>query len=475
MSIFTTHQHQTSAEHAEKRRSKLRHDLLIGAALSALALTAAPILAQETEAPGEGGQMLELIPGTPTMEEMQGELMEEIREGESEQEEVTIPDEEQVLEPAPNGPGCDVTPASAAVGADVAETYFGPPPSSVNPSLVGPLELLTAGDIDRQNLTVELPLYRGEIEDGRNVFYIVTDTTDEGNAQGLGINFSAKLAFADIGRGVRNATLQSDGLLVFEEGTVDFSPERQVEAGGEGDDAFPPSVAEPGAVGDENYSPLVNISNAGGHVYNMPIIAFDVEAGDIDAPDGGVDHSLVHDRVLAIDIFDNPVEGSTGTVTLELVPGFSFGKPILYLTMEASEPDVAALEGTTFSPGLQDIPTGFDDSLFGPAERLFTFTNGASGCDNPQRQGQSAALNDGETPFNILGGIPTVATDYSPIWDVNVGEWTQEAIDAGFRSRLNDEFQNLTFVQNGFVTGPGGADYGSAGFVVNCPIVFRFL
>lgn len=87
----------------------------------------------------------------------------------------------------------------------------------------------------------------------------------------------------------------------------------------------------------------------------------------------------------------------------------------------------------------------------------------------------SAALVDVEAPFNVLGGIPTLALDYSPLWDVNVSEWTQEAIVNGFRSRLTDEFQILTFVQNGFITGPLGADFGSAGFIVNCPIVFRFL
>ena len=238
------------------------------------------------------------------------------------------------LEPAPNGPGCDVAPASAGVGADVAETYFGPPPSTVNPSLVGPVELLTAGEIDRRNLTVELPLYRGQMSDGRNVFYIVTDTTDEGNAAGLGINFSPKLAFAATGRGVRTAELQVNGLLVFHQGTVDFSPERVVKPGGEGEAAFPPSVAEPGAIGDDNYSPTVRITNAGGHVYNMPIIAFDVTAEQIKASEDNIDHTLVHDRVLAIDIFENPQEGSTGTVTLELISGFSFGKPILYLVSD---------------------------------------------------------------------------------------------------------------------------------------------
>ena len=77
--------------------------------------------------------------------------------------------------------------------------------------------------------------------------------------------------------------------------------------------------------------------------------------------------------------------------------------------------------------------------------------------------------------LNILGGIPTVATDYSPLWDLNVGEWTADAIAQGYRSRLTGEFDVLGFVQRGWITGPGGAQFGSTGFIVNCPIVFRFL
>ena len=55
------------------------------------------------------------------------------------------------------------------------------------------------------------------------------------------------------------------------------------------------------------------------------------------------------------------------------------------------------------------------------------------------------------------------------------GVWTDDAIAKGYRSRLIDEFQVLGMVQGGFMTGPGGAKFGSAGFIVNCPIVFKFL
>ncbi|MGI8476148.1 MAG: hypothetical protein ACR2OO_07260 [Thermomicrobiales bacterium] len=75
----------------------------------------------------------------------------------------------------------------------------------------------------------------------------------------------------------------------------------------------------------------------------------------------------------------------------------------------------------------------------------------------------------------MLGGIPSVATDYSPIWDANLGVWTKEAIDKGYRARVTEEFQILGLAQQGWLTGPDGAPYGSVGIVINCPIVWRFL
>ena len=65
-------------------------------------------------------------------------------------------------------------------------------------------------------------------------------------------------------------------------------------------------------------------------------------------------------------------------------------------------------------------------------------TRRQTGKDNPQRQGLNSALSDGKSPLNVLGGIPTVATDYSPIWDLNPVVWTQKAIDLGYRSRLTE-------------------------------------
>ena len=374
----------------------------------------------------------------------------------------------------------DVRPSPPSIGADVPVTYFGPPPSTVTPELVGPVQLLTAGVLDEDAGTLELPLYYGQLmETGESVWYVVTDTTDEAAATALGLNHSGKLTFADNSRAVRTAETRQDGTLMFHAGSVDFSPERMLVPGNAEDASlppFPPLSFQPGSVGDELYSPLVRIINAGGHVYNAPMVAFGVDADEIEFCDGGVDHSLVHDSVVAICPGEN---GEPGTVTIQAVPGFSFAKPVLYLSMDANDPLPATLEGATFAPGLRDVAVGRDDSLFSAVERLFLTvngpTNGEDGTVNPQRQGLFSALSGEGGALNVIGGIPTVATDYSPLWDVNVGEWTQLAIDRGYRSRVTEEFQILGLVERGFITGPGGAPYGSSGLIVNCPIVHRFL
>ena len=370
------------------------------------------------------------------------------------------------------GPGCNFNPASPSIGADVPETYFGPAPSSVQKELVGPLQLLTSGVLDARAAIITLPLYKGKVQStGETVWYILTDTTDRDNAAALGLNFSAKLVYSAVSpRAARTATIQRDTTLLFDAGTVDFSPDRIVTPGPFGR-TFPPVVAKAGSVGDARYSPLVRIINAGGHIYNAPIIAMGDDTQMFTFLDGKPNYKRVHDKVVSINIGKG---NNASFVTLSLATGFSFAKPVLYLSVEASVELAAALEGATYAPGLQDIALRHDDSAFSAVERLFLTINGPTGCDNPQRQGLVSALLDGRPPLNVLGGIPTVATDYSPLWDVNIGEWTQEAIDKNWRSRVIEEFQILALVEAKAITGPGGSEYGSGGFIVNCPIVFRF-
>ena len=363
-------------------------------------------------------------------------------------------------------PGCTIDPASPAIGTDISASYFGAPASTVNPSFVGKLALLKSGPIDEVKKTIELPLYQGKMASGESVWYILTDTTDGGNAAALGLNHAPKLAYGSTGRGARNATLLKGGVLQFESGKVDFAPQRRV-VPATGASPFPPTEAIPGSMGDRDYSPLVRITNAGGHVYNAPIVAFNATAAQMTIG-GRPNAAVVHDKVVSFNF-------AQGTVTLSLAPGFSFGRPVLYLSMDASVGLVAAMEGATLAPGLTDIDTGDDDSVFSAVERIFVFLNGARGCNNPQRQGLEAALTDGGAPMNVLGGIPSLSTDYSPLWDLNLGEWTAAARSNNFGARMIDEFQTLAMVDAGLLTGPGGAKYGSVGIIINCPIVFRFL
>jgi hypothetical protein len=63
--------------------------------------------------------------------------------------------------------------------------------------------------------------------------------------------------------------------------------------------------------------------------------------------------------------------------------------------------------------------------------------------------------------------------DYSPTWDAQIYQWTPAAIASGYRGQLREEFQILTFVQDGLLTAPGGLPFTTSNFSINCPIVIR--
>src|SRR6266567_1533582 len=383
--------------------------------------------------------------------------------------------------PATNGPGpgCNVLPPLASTGTKVDISQFPPPDSLTDPELAGPVQLLKSGkfDIPIEELTkvnvpagtprgtITLPLFKGAVNTPsglKPMWYIILDAGDQAEAERLGVNFSKKLHNA--GAAARPATLRDDGTFLFESGLVNFSPNRQVQPGSQ-EKPFPPSIANPGSVGDADYSPLVR---ANGIVYDAPVIAAAVDDSQINFPNGDPDYGLVHDQVISID-------PANRTVTLSLINGYSFGKPVFYISTESSDPTVSAIEGNTFAPRLRRIETGVDDISRSAVERIFIATNGESkgGCQNPQRQGLGAALLDGHRPNNTFGGIPTTATDYSPVWDANVYEWTEEAIEKGYRGLLTEEFRILKLARDGYITGPNGAPYGSFGPVIVCGVAAR--
>jgi hypothetical protein len=251
------------------------------------------------------------------------------------------------------GLGDDVAPAPPSIGADVPLTYFGPAPSTVQKELIGPYQLVTAGTIDHDAGTITLPLYRGQLATGESVWYIITDTNDEANAAALGLNFSAKLTYADVGNAVRPAVLESDGTVTFTRGRVDFSPELSITPG-EAPNYFPPSAFSAGAVGDAEYSPLMRLTNAGGYIYNAPIVAFNVDAETLNQfCDGDVDYSILHDKVTAI----CPEEA---TVTLSLTLGWA--------AMTASSARSSASSRSSMDRWARTIPSARASTAPSPAK-----------------------------------------------------------------------------------------------------------
>ena len=75
----------------------------------------------------------------------------------------------------------------------------------VQRELIGPYQLLKAGQVDLNAGTITLPLYQGQVKvndsgggniTNKAVWYILTDTDDRGNADALGLNWSPKLTYA---------------------------------------------------------------------------------------------------------------------------------------------------------------------------------------------------------------------------------------------------------------------------------------
>ena len=230
------------------------------------------------------------------------------------------------------------------------------------------MQLLNTGQVDAIAGTITIPLYKGTVKStGKTAWYILTDVSDQGVAEELGLNFSAKLNF--INSAARTGNLDANGNIVFDKGTVNFAPIRNIVAGPDGSGISSQVRHARRESGDTNYSPFVSITNAQGVIYNAPMVAYDVDASQINFPNGNVDYTKVHDQVVAID----PVNM---TVTLNLINGFSFGRPVWYISMDASNTLAAAIEHNTYAPLMDKLLLGDDDSFASPIERIFIATNG---------------------------------------------------------------------------------------------------
>ena len=362
----------------------------------------------------------------------------------------------------------EARPAPASIFPDEQIIVAQPSPSEVNPSFLGPVLLMKSAHIDLEKGTMTLPLRQGRLTSGETVWSVLTDVSDENLANLHGINYSAKMAYGLIGKNTRTASIDKDGIFIFDAGKVDFSPERSLSPG-EAPNFFPPKSATPGAVGDADYSPLVQFANGKNAVFNMPMVSFNTSAEELDAMcDGAVDHAKVHDKVTAICPRD-------GTVTLAMTLGYTFGKPIFYLSTEANDPTVATLEAAIHAPAMSDQPFALEDAAPGEsAERIYVVVNGPMGIDNPFRQGINSAIADGgHGPLNVLGGIPTINLDYSPIWRLFPVVWTADAVEKGYRTKLTNAIDIENAGAKGIVEFIAGGPPKAVGFLVNCPVVYR--
>ncbi|MEO7766216.1 MAG: hypothetical protein ABIS01_02275, partial [Ferruginibacter sp.] len=335
-------------------------------------------------------------------------------------------------------------------------------------------------EIDTVAATAVLPLYRGQDANGGDVYYIITESNKVDESIKLGLNWTPKLVHAIGTMAVQTATVvtgspknPNDFPILKFSGTVDFSPVKKLVPG---PDIFPldPST-EPGSIADAKYSPMVTYD--GKIVFNASHIA---------------NSTGVHEKVISMDKVKM-------TVKMKLTRGFYEGFPILYSSTEASDNDLAALEGATFTPLLNATPNPADDKSFRSArEALIPVINGPMGANNPQRQGlRSAVLGEGD-PLNIFQeqagcenaddpGAFCDAAAYSPMWDVHPVMWTDAAIASGARVRVTTDKREIIapnniielyadgFVLAGAPTGPRNASLGglnAAGIIVNCPIIF---
>jgi hypothetical protein len=367
------------------------------------------------------------------------------------------------------------------------------------------LTVESAIQVDLSKESVRLPLYKGKAN-GETVWYVLLDASDQGIAHDLGVNYAPKLSNLAIGdpEAVQTVTLDSPTpeqnrfgqALVNFQGAPDFSPTRIAEPGPNG---FPLAKFQPGAVAGPGYSPFIRIAGSP-TVYSAPIVA----TGD--GPVDVVHHTDTGDRVLGIHIAGPSAPGqyAESSVDLLFVKGFDAGQPIVYISTDAGQPLTSVLERSTYVSALDKAAyNGGDDFLGSARERLFGFVNGQTGTDNKESQGfvhlvkdghasedASAgntalidALRNGGDLLNVFGDFPTEkdprhAQAYSPLWDAQLGLWTDKAVQQGLNTRQFDEVQvfNLAATRPDLLTGVDPATgkpapYGSVGVDINCGVI----
>jgi hypothetical protein len=403
---------------------------------------------------------------------------------------------------------------SQALGGSTDQALAGTKKGSARAGGLGPISGLLPRDhlteesaiqVDLSKESVRLPLYKGRAN-GQTVWYVLLDASDQGIAHDLGVNYAPKLSNIGVGcpECVQTVTLDAPSpdqnkfgqAVVNFQGAPDFSPTRVAEPGPDG---FPLTKIQSGAVAKDGYSPFIRIAGSQ-TVYSAPIVA----TGD--GPFDVVHHTNTGDRVLGVHIAGPSAPGqyAESWVDLLFVKGFDAGQPIVYISTDAGQPLTSVLERSTYVPALDKAAyNGGDDFLGSARERLFGFINGQTGADNKESQGFVHLVKDGHASedasadntalidalrrggdlLNVFGDFPTLddprhSQAYSPLWDAQLGLWTDKAVKQGVNKRQIDEVQvfNLAATRPDLLTGVDPAtgkpaSYGAVGVDINCAVI----
>ena len=141
------------------------------------------------------------------------------------------------------------------------------------------------------------------------------------------------------------------------------------------------------------------------------------------------------------------------------------GKHLRYLSFDANSEESATLEASTFAPAENDILKS------GATEIIYTIVNGKTGRDDPERQGLNSALSGEGPSLDILAQFREISVGYSPMWDVQLAEWTKEAIEKNQQKLITDGDEVTVKRETGLLVSPGGGPVRTSGILVNCPVV----
>lgn len=262
------------------------------------------------------------------------------------------------------------------------------------------LTITSAVAVDTVTHTVTLPLHKGTAK-GETVWFILTDASDARIAKKLGVNYAP--ALKQLGAAaVQTGSKNSDNTFTFS-GAPSFTAGRTYVAGPHG---FPPSSATPGGVAEDTYSPFITLTNSmEGVVFNAPIVATGDHPSDVTT------HTDTEDRVVAIDLTKH-------TVTLVLARGFFDGKPIYYISTEASDPVASSVERATLVSRLAkasesaEIPIG----VVADGPQRGTAPQGLAFLALRTPLAADATLTNAATimsSFNVLSNAPDLAHPYA--------------------------------------------------------------